>query len=126
MSTEKTRLQELYVEIQLLKKQRKDLKDTFKDELSHHARHGELIEEMKTLKAEKGSIETDVRSKSPADAQKLQDIETELKANEELLSDLAFNLLMKDESVEVTDQYENRYVPKFQVKFTKDEGKKES
>ncbi len=123
--SDQTRLQEVYAEIQLLKKQRKEIKDGFKNELEHHERYQELLEEMKKFKDEKKSIETQVRESAPGESQKLQDVEVELKADEELLSDLAFNLLMKDETVEVTDQYKNRYVPKFVVKFTK-EGEKES
>ena len=118
--SDQTRLQEVYAEIQVLKKQRKEIKDGFRDELTHHERHGDLVEEMKKLKEEKKLIENQAREASPGDSQKLQDIDVELKANEELLSDLAFNLLMKDQTVEVTDQYRNRYVPKFVVKFTKE------
>ncbi len=119
------RLQELYAEIRLLKKQRKELKDGFKNELSHHERYQQLTDEMATLKAEKKSIEVQVREASPGDSQKLQDIEVELKANEELLSDLAFNLLMKDETVELTDEHNVRYLPQFSVKFKKDDGEPE-
>lgn len=120
--SDKTRLQELYAEIQVLKKQRKEIKDMFKNELDHDETHKKLSEELKTLKDQKKGIENRIREASPGDSQKLQDIETELKANEELLSDLAFNLLMKDETVELTDAYSNRYVPTFSVKFTKEEG----
>lgn len=118
--SDQTRLQEVYAEIQVLKKQRKDIKESFKDELTHHERYGDVIEEMKKFKEEKKMIENQVREASPSDSQKLQDIDVELKANEELLSDLAFNLLMKDQTVEVTDAYRNRYIPKFTVKFTKE------
>ncbi len=119
--SDKARLQEVFAEIKKLKKQRKDIKDLFKNELAHHERYQQLKEEMDTLKAEKKSIETQVRESSPTESLKLQDIEVELKANEELLSDLAFNLLMKDESVELEDEYKNRLVPQFLVKYKKEE-----
>jgi len=120
--SDKARLQELYAEIQALKKQRKEIKDMIKNELDHHERYQDLGEELKKFKEEKKSIETQVREASPSDSQKLQDIDVELKANEELLSDLAFNLLMADETVEIIDERKNRWVPKFTVKFTKEEG----
>ncbi len=119
--SDKARLQEVFAEIRKLKKQRKEIKDIFKNELEHHERYGKLKEEMDTLKAEKKSIEVQVRESSPSDSLKLQDIEVELKANEELLSDLAFNLLMKDESVELEDEYKNRLVPQFLVKYKKED-----
>ncbi len=117
--SDKARLQEVYAEIRKLKKQRKEIKDLFKNELEHHERYGKLKEEMDTLKAERKSIEVQVRESSPSDSLKLQDIEVELKANEELLSDLAFNLLMKDENIELEDEFKNRLLPQFLVKFKK-------
>lgn len=119
--SDKARLQEVYAEIRKQKKQRKEIKDLFKNELEHHERYGKLKEEMDVLRQEKKSIETQVRETSPSESLKLQDIEIELKANEELLSDLAFNLLMKDENIELEDEFKNRYVPQFLVKFKKEE-----
>ncbi len=119
--SDKARLQEVFAEIRKQKKARKEIKDIFKNELEHHERYGKLKEEMDVLKAERKSIEVQVREASPADSMKLQDIEVELKANEELLSDLAFNLLMKDESVELEDEYKNKLIPQFLVKYKKEE-----
>lgn len=119
--SDKARLQEVFAEIRKQKKARKEIKDIFKSELEHHERYGKLKEEMDVLKAERKSIEVQVREASPADSMKLQDIEVELKANEELLSDLAFNLLMKDESVELEDEYKNKLIPQFLVKYKKED-----
>jgi predicted nuclease with TOPRIM domain len=116
------RLQELHNELRQKKEERKKLKESIKDELKHHARYGEVVDEMTTLKAEKKSIETQVRESVPQDARRLADLDAEIKADEELMSDLAMNLILKNESVELRDEYENRYVPLMKVVFKKDDG----
>ncbi|HBK35005.1 hypothetical protein A2239_02500 [Candidatus Uhrbacteria bacterium RIFOXYA2_FULL_40_9] len=115
-----TRLQQTHKEIREMKKERKDIKTAWKDELQHNSRYQELLEELQTLKEEKKQIENHVREQTPGEISKVEDLTHEIKANEELMSDLAFNLLMKDEVVELTDEYNNRYVPQFMVRFKKD------
>ena len=115
------RLQELHAEILTMKKARKELKDIFKDALSHHERYQEILEESKKSRVEKKAIEVQIKEEAPGDVQKLEELDTEIQSSEELLSDLAFNLLLKNESVEVMDQYKNRYIPKFTVKFQKED-----
>jgi predicted nuclease with TOPRIM domain len=116
------RLQELHNELRQKKEERKKLKESIKDELKHHTRYGEVVDEMMALKAEKKSIETQVRESVPQDARRLADLDAEIKADEELMSDLAMNLILKNESVELRDEYENRYVPLMKVIFKKDDG----
>lgn len=117
-----SRLQELHTELRQKKDERKKLKAAIKDELKHHSRYAEVLDEMMTLKAEKKSIETQVREAVPQDSARLADLDAEIKADEELMSDLAMNLILKNESVELRDEYENRYVPLMKVIFKKDEG----
>ncbi len=118
--SDQSRLQEVYNELHEQKEERKKLKEMLKDELKHHERYGEIKEELDGLKAEKKGIETQVQNANAMDAAKLEELTIEIKANEELLSDLALNLLMKNEEVELTDKHANRYVPQFVVKFKKD------
>jgi len=92
----------------------------WKDELEHHARYQEIMEEMIELKDQKKKIEQELREANAADISEVEDLNLEIKASEELMSDLAFNMYMKDENVEVVDEYKNRYVPQFVVKFKKD------
>ncbi len=115
-----TRLQELLNEIRTLKAERKKIKDSLKDELSHDERYKQVNEELSTLKLERKSIETRVHESVPGEAQKLEDLDQEIKASEELLSDLAFNLIMKNESIELKDEYENTYLPQMKVTFKKE------
>jgi uncharacterized protein YtpQ (UPF0354 family) len=107
-------------EIRTLKAERKKIKDSLKDELSHDERYKQVNEELSTLKLERKSIETRVHESVPGEAQKLEDLDQEIKASEELLSDLAFNLIMKNESIELKDEYENTYLPQMKVTFKKE------
>jgi len=120
------RLQELLNEIRTKKNRKKELSKSFKDELAQHERYTALKEEMDTLKAEKKSIENSVREGSPKESAELEDLSTEIKADEELLSDMAMSLIMKNESVELVDENQSRYVPVLSVKFKKDGEKREA
>jgi len=115
-----TRLQEIHNEISLAKKRCKEITSGFKDELAQHARYQELLEELQALKIEKKSIENSVREQTPREASELEDLKIDIKSNAELLSDLAYNLLMKNETVELVDEHQNRYVPEMVVRFRKD------
>lgn len=115
------RLQDLHTEMRAKKDERKKIKQAIKDELKHHSRYGELVDELTALRSEKKSIETQVRESVPADAARLADLDIEIKADEELMSDLAMNLILKNQSVELKDEYENRYLPLMKVIFKKEE-----
>ncbi|MEI6511068.1 MAG: hypothetical protein WCO25_03440 [Candidatus Uhrbacteria bacterium] len=116
------RLQELHNELREMKEERKKLKQVLKDELTHQPRHAELIEEILVLKTEKSQIEGNVREAAPKDAQRIDDLDEEIKASEELMSDMALSLIMSNKSVELKDKYENTYLPLIKVAFKKDDG----
>jgi len=116
------RLQELHKELREKKEERKKLREAIKDELKHHARYAEVVDELGTLREERKSIESQVRESVPQDAARLSDLDGEIKADEELMSDLAMNLILKNESIELRDEYENRYVPLMKVIFKKEDG----
>ena len=118
------RLQELHNELREMKEERKKLKQVLKDELTHQPRHAELLEEILVLKTEKSQIEGHVKEAVPKDAQRIDDLDAEIKASEELMSDMAISLIMKNESVELQDKYENKYLPLIKVAFKKDDGAK--
>lgn len=111
-------LEDVYRQIDELKKEKKDLNKMFKDELQQHERHQEIMEAMKTLKEEKKGIENTIRSSSLGDSDRIQDISSEMQALGELLSDIALNMYVNNETVEIEHQ-DDKYVPVFSVKFKK-------
>ena len=127
--SDKARLQEIHTELTNLKRRRKEITDAFKDELAQHERHKVLLEELSALKTERKGIEITIREASPKEAQELEDLKTEIQSQGELLSDLAMNLIMAEESCELVDDKMNRYTPVLVVRFKRDgfmDGKEEN
>lgn len=113
-------LNEVYTRLQSNKRQRADLKKMFKDELSQNDEYTHLVDEMKTMKERKKSIESQVMAAALSDANQIDDLGNEIKHDAELLADVALNMYVKGQMVEVVDEYNVRWVPEFSVKFVKD------
>jgi hypothetical protein len=92
----------------------------FKDELSQNDEYKHLVDEMKTMKERKKSIESQVMAAALSDANQIDDLGNEIKHDTELLADVALNMYVKGQPVEVIDEYNVRWVPEFSVKFVKD------
>ncbi len=76
-------------------------------------------EKIKTLRERQKQLENSTKSDFSSEFDKLDAIKSDLLADAELLSDAAMSMLMKGERVEVQDEYNNTYDPKFVVKFVK-------
>lgn len=113
-----SQLNEVYQRIQVNKKRQKEIRQMLKDELTHNSRYQELLEEVKTLREEKKGIEQQIRAQSP-DAQELEELKIEIQTDQELLADVALNMYMKDETVEIVDEYDQTWHPVFKVAFKK-------
>lgn len=112
------KLEEIYKRLEINKKRRRELNKMLKDELAHHPEHQEIVDEMKTLRERKKGIEQDIRANTP-DIQELDDIKIEIQTDQELLADLALNMYANNETVEITDEYEQTWYPVFKVSFKK-------
>jgi len=112
-------LQDAYRRLREKKIERKEIKKSFADELSHNSRYQEILDEMKTLREEKKQIETEAYAQALADSQRLDDLKVDIQSQEQMVSDIALNLFMKNEVIEVRDEYENLYEPSFVVRFKK-------
>ena len=111
-------LEEVYSRLNAAKKERRELNKMLKDEMLNNARHQEVVEEMKTLREEKKGIEQEIRSAS-ADPARLDELKLDIQTDVELLSDIALNLYMKNETVEIEDEYGQTWYPQFKVAFKK-------
>lgn len=112
------KLEEIYKRLEVSKKKKREIGKMMKDELTHNARYQELVEEMKTLREEKKGIEQDVRASSSEFSQ-LDGLKLDIQTDQELLADIALNMYVKDENVEIIDEYDNAWYPVFNVKFKK-------
>ncbi len=113
-----SQLNEIYQRILVNKKRQKEIRQILTDELSHNSRYKEITEEMKTLREEKKGIEQHVRAQS-SDAQELEELKIEIDTDQELLADVALNMFMKDETIEIIDEYDQTWHPVFKVAFKK-------
>ena len=112
-------LQEVFVRIRETKKKQKDIRSSYKEALAASQEYKEIKEKMDTLRARKKQLETTIKSDFSGEFTKLDDMKVDLESDNALLSDIAMSKLMKGETVEVEDEYNNKYEPLFSVKFKK-------
>lgn len=114
-------LEEVHGRLRVKAREKSELQKAFKDELANNPRYQQIAEQLKVLKEEKKSIENQVWAASSADAQKLDLLALDIKSDREMLSELALNMYVKGETVQIVDEYQARWVPKFAVTFKKDD-----
>ncbi len=112
-------LQQVFLRIQENKKKLKDLKQAYKDALATNQQYQDLQEEIKIRRDKKKSIENTIKQGFTAEFVQMDDIKIDIESDQELVSDMAVTRIMKGETVEITDQYENEYEPIVSVKFKK-------
>lgn len=116
-------LQEVHARIQEKKKEKREIAKSIKDALASNPRYGQLVDEIKRLKEEKKSIENQVMA--AGENEKLDLIKLDIDSNRELLTDIALNMYVANESVEIVDDNNVRWVPEFSVAFKKDDDSEE-
>ena len=112
-------LQEAFDGLSVKKMKLRDLKEIVKDAFKNSAEHMDLCQKIKDLQEKKKTIEVALKEPYAAELKQMDELEIDIMSGNELLADAALSLLMKGETVEVKDRYDNVYDPKFSVKFTK-------
>ncbi len=112
-------IQEIFNRIQETKKKQKDIRSAYKEALAASEEYKEIKDKVETLKARKKQIETSIKENFSSELTKLDDLKIDLESDAVMLSDMALSKLMKGETVQVTDQYNNNYEPLFTVRFKK-------
>ncbi len=111
-------LTDVYNRLKLKKAQRKDLKTSFQDELKNHAKYQELAGKLAELRQEKKSIENEILSRE-MDRAKLEELSLDIKTDTEMLTDIALNMFLAQEPVEIVDETNAKWMPVFTVRFRK-------
>lgn len=106
-------IQEVFDEIQKLKKERREVARDYKYLLENDGNHQQLSEELKKLRDQKKKIEE--VNKSP----RLDELKHEIEALNEMASDIAISQLMNGQSIQIKDEYEIEYEPVYKVSFKK-------
>ena len=112
-------LQEVYNRINETKKKIKDIRGAYKDALAGTGSYQEIKEKIQALQMKKKQIEAGVKEGFSSELDKLDELNLDLKSDNMLLTDAAMSRLMKGETVELVDEYDNRYEPEFSVRFKK-------
>lgn len=112
-------IQEIFNRMQAIKKQQKDIRSAYKEALEVSPEYKEIDDKIKTLRERKKQIENSTKESFSGEFTKLDDFKIDLESDNVLLSDIALNKLVKGETVQVVDEYNNSYEPLFTVKFKK-------
>ena len=112
-------LEKVYLRLHESKMKKREITKMIRDELTQDTRYRELTEEMKKLRDERKSIENEIKSHT-ASPQELDELKIEIQTDQELLADIALNMFTDKQAVEILDEYDQRWVPLFSVKFVKD------
>ena len=113
-------LQDVHARIRQKRKESSEIKRAIADDLANNARYQQLVEEIKKLKEEKKSLENQAWAGATGDAEKLDLLKLDIASDKQVLSDIALNMYVAGEKVEVVDENNTRWVPNFSVNFTKD------
>lgn len=112
-------LQKVFDEIREAKKEMKEIRAAYRDALSQTDKYQEITDKIKEQREEKKTIEARVQNEMGRAYQKLEELKVEVASKEEMLNDIAMTTLMKGETVEVVDEFQNRYEPLYVVRFKK-------
>ena len=118
-------LEEVHGRLRAKTREKSEIQKAFKDDLANNPRYQQISEQLKTLKEEKKSIENQTWASASADAQKLDLLALDIKSDREMLSELALNMYVKGQTVEIVDEQHVRWLPKFSVAFKKNDDAQE-
>lgn len=112
-------IQDVFNQIQVVKKQQKEIKAAFREAMLSSTEHKELTEQIKATKEKKQKVEATIREEFSKELDKLDELKLELESQNLMLNDIALTKFMNGESIEIVDAYNNAYEPIFSVKFKK-------
>lgn len=112
-------IQEIFDRIQKAKTRQKAIKAMCREGLADIPEYTEINDKIKNLRERKKQIEQTIKEGFAKEITEFEDLKVDIDSDNELLSDIALTQLMKGETVEVKDQYENQYEPLFTVRFKK-------
>jgi seryl-tRNA synthetase len=120
-------LKSVYAKQQDKKRQLRELKKVVKDALASDREYTEAKNEIEKLRAKMKQAERRVTNDVLSDVQQLDTLKLEIRAADELLSDISLTMYANHENVEILDESRGiRMTPTFRVKFSKEEMESES
>lgn len=112
-------IQEVFQRIKQTKQEKKKLSDVYRDALAASGQYKHTVDQIAELQQKKKQIEASILVDFTSEMSKLDGLKLNIKGDQQLLSDMVLNKFMKGETVTLTDEYEQKYEPSFQVRFKK-------
>ena len=112
-------IQVLFNELQLMKKEQKEIKKEYRDALMNANGYEEVSDELKKLREKKKQIETMTQSQMGERYAHLEDLKKKSEESEQAITDVAMSTLMEGKSIEIKDEYDNAYEPIYKITFKK-------
>ncbi len=112
-------IQELFNRVHEMKKEQKEIKKEYRDTLTQMPEYEKVIEELEKVKERKTLYEQKAKDSLGKRYERHEELADEIKAHQEMLSDVAMTTLMDGKTVEAVDEYGNKYDPIFAVRFKK-------
>lgn len=118
MSSQPT-LQSVFDRTQKTKAEIKTIKAMVRDALKNSKPYQNMLEELETVKARAKSAKEAILSDFKSDLDRLDTLQSDLKNDMALMSDIALDMYVRGESIEVLDKNENKYQPALKLVFKK-------
>ena len=112
-------IQEVFNDLQIAKKEAKEIRKEYKDILVQDSEYQMLLEKLNILKESKKQHELSAQNDMGTRWEKLEELKGEIKSFQEMISDISLTTLMDGKTVEVRDEYDTLYEPNYSVSFRK-------
>lgn len=112
-------IQEIFDQIQALKKEQKELKKEYKDALLNANEYEETTNQLQELREKKKKIENITQQRMGKRWEQLEDNKKKIEDLSQMLTDIAMTTLMEGKTVEIKDEYNNAYEPVYKITFKK-------
>ena len=104
----------------MAQRKKKDLTRTIRDAQGDYKEYADISEQIKKLRERKKQLDSQIRNEYSSEFSDLESVKIDIKDSRMVLSDLIWNELMKNNSVEIVDEDNNHFVPQVIVTLKKE------
>lgn len=112
-------LQEVFNDLQIAKKEAKEVRKEYRDTLSQDAEYQAIVEKMTDMREKKKNHELAAQRDMGKRWDDLEDAKSEIKSTQEMLTDISVTNLVDGKTIEVRDEYDTLYEPVYNVAYRK-------
>jgi septal ring factor EnvC (AmiA/AmiB activator) len=112
-------LPSIHARIRKTKKELKELNTIVRDTFAASQSLKNINEDLKELRDKKRRYEAEIKQECADELEKADRLKQSLKADQQLLSDVALTKFMKGETIELTDENDVKYEPVVKISFKK-------